>query len=298
MNTNTAAGHSDEAPVRLGRYRLLERLGGGATSAVYSAVDDEAGVSVAIKMIAADLQDEPETRERFFREARVTAALRHPNVVRVIEVGDDAGRPYIAMELLQGMRLPAYLATEAAAPLAAKLSLLLQLCDGLQAAHDHGIVHRDVKPNNLFVERGGVLKILDFGLARLQASTLTASGQIVGTPDYMSPEQAAGLQVDHRSDIFSAAAVGYLIVTGRSPFASLDLRRTLTALLNDDPAPIREVEAPAALSLVLYRALAKDPQRRYDSCSAMRADLQNILDAPGGSAVWKRIAAVVGMVRL
>ena len=139
MNATPSARHSDQTPVRLGRYRLLERLGGGATSAVYAAVDDQTGLSVAIKMIAADLQDEPETRERFFREARVTAALPHPNIVRVIEVGDDAGRPYIVMERLQGMRLPAYLSTAAAAPLANKLSLLLQLCDGLQAAHDRGI---------------------------------------------------------------------------------------------------------------------------------------------------------------
>ena len=298
MNPNVSARHAEDVPAQLGRYRLLERLGGGATSAVYAAVDDETGLRVAIKMIAADLQDEPETRERFFREARVTAALQHPNIVRVIDVGDDAGRPYITMERLEGVRLQAYLSTEAAAPLGAKLALMLQLCDGLQAAHDRGIVHRDVKPSNLFVERGGVLKILDFGLARLQASTLTASGQIVGTPDYMSPEQAAGRQVDHRSDIFSAGAVGYLMVTGRPPFASPDLRRTLTALLNEAPVPIREDEAPAALSRVLYKALAKDPQLRYGSCSAMRADLQNVLDTSGGPAAWKRIAAYVGMVRL
>ncbi len=288
----------DEMPARVGSYRMLERLGGGPTSAVYSATEEHSGRRVALKMIATDLQDEPETRERFLREAQVTAGLQHPNIVKVLEVGQASGCPFIAMELLDGVPLPAHLNTNRGAPLTAKVGLMLQLCDGLQAAHDRGIVHRDIKPSNLFVERDGTLKILDFGLARLQASTLTASGQIVGTPDFMSPEQAAGRQVDARSDVFSAAAVSYLILTGRSPFASNDLRKTLNALLNEDPAPIAGFEAPAALSRVLYKSLAKDPRHRHQRCSTLRSDLQNVLDAPGGSAVWKRIAAYVGMVRL
>lgn len=289
---------SDEPPATLGGYRVLARLGGGPTSAVYSAVHEASGQPVALKLLAADLQDEPEARERFVREARVTAELQHPNIVRILDAGDIEGRPFIAMERLDGLPLNDYLHTEPAAALEAKLSLMVQLCDGLQAAHDRGIVHRDVKPGNLFVERDGTLKILDFGLARLKASTLTANGQIVGTPDFMSPEQAEGRQVDPRADLFSAAAVCYLILTGRSPFAGPDLRRTLTALLNDDPAPIKEAEAPAAISRVLYKALAKNPDARYASCSSMRADLQNVLDANGGQAAWKRIAAYVGMVRL
>ena len=298
MISSPALQRTDDAPARLGRYRLVERLGGGPTSAVYAAVQDVTLTRAAVKMIAADLQDEPETRERFFREARVTSELDHPNIVRVLEVGEDAGRPYIAMERLDGMPLSAYLKTHAAAQLPAKLALMRQLCDGLQAAHDRGVVHRDIKPSNLFVEADGTLKILDFGLARLQASTLTASGQIVGTPDYMSPEQAAGRQVDARSDVFSAAAVGYLILTGHSPFAGANLRKTLTALMTDDPAPIAEALAPWAVSRVLFKGLAKAPAQRYGSCAAMRADLQDALDAPSGPAVWKRIAAYVGMVRL
>lgn len=298
MRPAAALRLNDGVPVRLGRYRLIARIGGGATSGVYAADQDLTGRRVAIKLIAADLQDEPETRERFFREATVTAGLQHPSVVKVIEAGEDGGRPFIAMELLDGLPLGAYLRTEAARPLAMKLSLMIQLCSGLQAAHAQGIVHRDIKPSNLFVAPDGCLKILDFGLARLQTSTLTASGQIVGTPDFMSPEQAAGRQVDARSDIFSAAAVGYLILTGRSPFALADLRKTLHALLNEDAPPMTEAEAPAALSRVLYKALAKDPDGRYQSCSAMRADLQNVHDVPGGAAAWTRIAAYVGMVRL
>jgi serine/threonine-protein kinase len=288
----------DNAPARLGRYQLLERLGGGATSRVYAARQDVTGLPVAIKIIAADLQDEPETRERFFREAEVTAALHHPNIVRVIEADTEQGRPFIVMERLDGLSLPAYLRSDEVISLEDKLELMRQLCDGLQAAHDRGIVHRDIKPSNLFVDRSGHLKILDFGLARLNASTLTAMGQIVGTPDFMSPEQAEGHQVDHRSDIFSAAAVCYLIFTGRPPFAAADLRKTLHALLTENPLPMNDAEAPAALSRVLDKALAKNPAHRYQSCAALRGDLQNVHDVPGGSAVWKRIAAYVGMVRL
>jgi serine/threonine protein kinase len=287
----------DEPPVRIGGYVLGGRLGGGTTSAVYAARHEASGQQVAIKLIAADLQDEPETRERFVREARVTAELQHCNIVRVVDAGADQGRPFIAMERLEGLPLPAFLRTAEAAGIEAKLALMLQLCDGLQAAHDRGIVHRDIKPSNLFVTRDGTLKILDFGLARLHASTLTASGQILGTPDFMAPEQAEGRQVDARSDVFSAGAVCYLLLTGRSPFADTDLRKTLSALLNDDPEPIKETEAPAAIARVVARALAKRPDDRYPSCAAMRGQLQNVLDA-GGPAVWKRIAAYVGMVRL
>lgn len=269
-----AAARVDVA--RLGRYRLLERIGGGATSIVFAAHDDVANRAVAVKMIVADLEDERETRERFFREARITSQLLNPNIVSVLEIGEDQGHPYIVMELLDGWPLGEYLRREGGLPLARKLDLILQLCNGLQAAHDCGVVHRDIKPSNLFVSRDGGLKILDFGLARLHASTLTASGQILGTPDFMSPEQALGHQVDARSDIFSACAVGYLILTGRAPFTGRDLRKTLNALIDQDPAPMTEEEAPAALSRVLSKGLAKDPANRYQSCREMLVDLKGV----------------------
>jgi serine/threonine protein kinase len=261
---------------RLGRYRLLERIGGGATSIVYAAYDDAMDRRVAVKMIVSDLEDEPETRERFYREARVTSQLLHRNIVTVLEVGEDQGHPFIVMELLDGWPLGEYLARDPSRPLATKIDLIAQLCDGLQAAHDCGVVHRDIKPTNLFIQRDGCLKILDFGLARLNASTLTASGQIVGTPDFMSPEQATGKQVDTRSDIFSASAVSYLILAGRAPFTGPDLRRTLDALLDKDPPPMTDAEAPAALRAVLNKGLAKDPARRYQSSAEMLADVRAV----------------------
>jgi serine/threonine protein kinase len=261
-----------EPLARLGRYRLVERIGGGATSSVYSAHDERMDRAVAIKMIVSDLQDDPEARERFLREARITSQILHPNIVTVLDIGEDAGRPYLAMELLRGKRLGEHLRGGGSPGLAAKLNLLRQLCAGLQAAHEQSVVHRDIKPNNLFVEPDGTLKILDFGLARLKTSTLTASGQIVGTPDFMSPEQASGEVVDARSDIFSAAAVGYLLLTGQPPFTRGDLRRTLEALLHEDPAPI--ANAPSWVGRVIARGLAKNPADRYQSCADMLADLK------------------------
>jgi serine/threonine protein kinase len=261
---------------RLGRYRLLQRIGGGATSLVFAAHDEATDRQVALKTIVADLEDEKETRERFYREAKVTAQLLHSNIVTVLDVGEDQGHPYIVMELLDGWPLGQYLSRETSRPVALNLGLIKQLCSGLQAAHECGVVHRDIKPSNLFVQRNGLLKILDFGLARLQASTLTAMGQIVGTPDFMSPEQAAGEKVDARSDLFSAAAVSYLILTGRAPFTGPDLRRTLDALLNEHPAPMTDAEAPAPLREVLEKGLAKDPARRYQSSAEMLRALEAV----------------------
>lgn len=273
MSLAHALQSGEEIPPRLGPYTLGARIGGGATSSVYTAAD-AMGRIVALKMIVAGLEDEPETRERFFREAEITARLNHPNIVRILEVGEDAGRPYIAMEFLAGDGLGTFLETPDAQPLAAKLQLMSQLCAGLQAAHDRGIVHRDIKPSNLFVERGGCLKILDFGLARLQASTLTARGQIVGTPDFMSPEQAEGRPVDARSDIFSASAVSYFILTGRPPFAGANLPITLHALLNEPPAPVAQDTVPDAVVQVLLTGLSKAPGDRYQTCADMRAALE------------------------
>jgi serine/threonine-protein kinase len=261
---------------RLGRYQLLERIGGGATSLVFAAHDDALDRKVALKMIVADLEDEHETRERFYREAKVTAELLHRNIVTVLDVGEDHGHPFIVMELLDGWPLGDYLTRDAPRSLSANLDLIAQLFAGLQAAHACGVVHRDIKPSNLFVQRDRCLKIFDFGLVRLQTSTLTANGQIVGTPDFMSPEQAAGEKVDARSDIFSASAVSYLVLTGRPPFTGPDLRRTLDALLLHDPAPMTDAEAPAALRAVLNTGLAKDPARRYQSSAEMLLALEAV----------------------
>lgn len=261
----------------IGRYLLLHRIAAGAAGYVWAADDPTLGRRVALKVIATDLEDEPETRERFYREARVTAQLRHPNIVKVLEVGQDQGRPFIAMELLEGLPLDEHLRERPDLSLEARLDLIMQLCTGLDAAHAEGVVHRDVKPSNIIVQGDGRLKILDFGLARLHTSTLTANGAVVGSSGYMSPEQAEGLRVDERSDIFSAAAVGYLILSGRAPFGARNLPLALHAILNDPPPPLSPREAPEPLARVLFKALEKDPHIRYQSCGTFLADLRRAL---------------------
>jgi serine/threonine protein kinase len=263
-------------PEYIGRYRLVERLGRGAMGVVYAATDEAMGRPVAIKVMLANLEADPSMRERFHREAKVTAQLLHPNIVTVFDLGEESGRPYLVMERLHGAPLLDLLRQPAPGLLDTKIDWMLQACDGLQAAHDRGIVHRDVKPSNLFVQHDGSLKVLDFGLAALISSTLTASGSLVGTPEYMSPEQARGSAVDARSDLFSAAGVFYFILTGRPPFPETDLTRMLDLIVHQPPAPISEHEAPASLSRVLMKALSKNPDERQQSCAELGAEIDQV----------------------
>lgn len=256
------------------RFELLERIGGNVASTVFAARDRRTDVRVAVKMIAADLEDEPETRARFLREAAVTADLQHPNVVRVIEAGEESGRLYIAMELLEGASLRQHLRLSPDLPLEARLRLIQGLCAGLQVAHDRQVVHRDIAPGNLFVTGDGTLKILDFGLARLHSSTLTASGQIVGTLGFMAPEQARGDRVDHRTDLFSAAAVSAFILTGCEPFARGNIASTMEALLNEPPA-LGDNRVTPAVRMVIERGVAKSPAERYGSMNEFGEALMN-----------------------
>ena len=266
----------DGTPQFIGRYRLIERIGKGAMGMVYAADDETMGRRVAVKVMMADLEQEPETRERFYREAKVTGQLVHRNIVTVYDIGEDHGRPYIVMELLQGVPLGEYLQRPEARALDAKLDLMRQICEGLEVAHERGVIHRDIKPNNLFVLPDGNLKILDFGVARLATSTLTAKGFLVGTPEYMSPEQAMGRPVDARSDVFSAASVFYFILTNRAPFGTSDLPKVLNAVMFNPPAPFTEGEAPEALGRVLLKALEKDPDRRQRSCAEMLSNIEEV----------------------
>ena len=260
----------DAAPARrIGPYLLRARLSSGITGYVYEAEDTVTGLGVAVKVLASGLEHEPEARERFYREARIMTQLAHPNIVRVLDVGADQGHPYIVMERLAGIPLGDYVRAWPTLALAARLVLIAQLYRGLEAAHAVGAVHRDIKPANIFVEPDGTLKILDFGLARLETSTLTALGAVVGSPAYMSPEQAEGRRVDVRSDIFSAGAVTYLILTGRPPFDAATLPALLDAILSRPVPPLAATEAPAAVARVVEKALEKCPDDRYQACAEM-----------------------------
>ena len=264
-------------PASIGRYRIVDRLGKGAMGVVYSAHDSLMERSVAIKVMMTDLEDDPETSTRFYREARAAGQLVHPNIITIFDMGEDDGRPFIVMELLAGQTLNKYMERPEAADIETKIELMLQICAGLHAAHAAGIFHRDVKPGNLLVRPNGELKIVDFGIARLASSNMTASGLIVGTPDYMSPEQCRGPDVDQRSDIFSAGAVFYLMLTGRKPFTASDPISVLAKVQTEIPLPIRDSEAPASIARLVMKALAKDPAERYQTCARMIAELEHVM---------------------
>jgi serine/threonine-protein kinase len=263
-------------PRTIGRYEITGRLGKGAMGVVYAAHDSMMERTVAIKVMMTDLEDDPETSARFYREARSAGQLIHPNIITIFDMGQDDGRPFIVMEFLDGETLNKYLARPDAQTIETKIDLMIQICEGLHAAHSHGIFHRDIKPGNLLVRGNGELKIVDFGIARLASSSITASGLIVGTPDYMSPEQARGHDVDQRSDIFSAGAVFYYMLTGRKPFAAQELTAVLMKVQTEDPLPIRDTEAPPPLARIVMKALTKNPADRYQSCARMIADLEQL----------------------
>jgi serine/threonine-protein kinase len=260
-------------PAAIGGYRVLDRIGKGAMGVVYSAADDRLGRQVAVKVMMADLEGDGETRERFYREAKIAGRLQHRNLITVYDMGEEDGRLYMVMELLRGATLNEYLKRPPRPALETCLDLMAQICEGLAVAHVHGIFHRDMKPGNIFVQDDGSVKILDFGVARLADSNMTASGFIVGTPDFMSPEQARGRDVDQRSDVFSTGAVFYHMLSGRKPFSAPDLPAVLHKVEAEDPVPLTDEEAPGGLWRIVSRALAKSITARYQELGEMLADL-------------------------
>jgi eukaryotic-like serine/threonine-protein kinase len=260
-------------PERIAHYKITDRIGRGAMGVVYSGRDERTGRTVALKVMMADLEGDKETRMRFEREAKVAGGLLHRNVINVYDMGEEDGRLFMVMELLEGEPLNDYMKRVGRLPLEQTLDMMMQICEGLAVAHAHGIVHRDIKPGNLFVLKDGGVKILDFGVARLANSSMTASGFIVGTPDFMSPEQARGRPIDQRSDVFSAGAVFYYMLTGRKPFAAPDLPAVLHKVSSEDPVALTAEEAPASFSKIISRALAKSTTDRYKDMGALLGDL-------------------------
>jgi eukaryotic-like serine/threonine-protein kinase len=284
------------SPERIGRYHVLERIGRGAMGVVYRARDEAMGREVALKVLSADIEDDPDIRVRFLREAEAAARLSHPNIITIFDVGEEGDRFFIVMELLRGATLKDFLMQPEAARIERKIDLMVQLASGLGAAHNAAVFHRDIKPGNVFVRGDGLLKILDFGVARLASSSMTAAGFIVGTPDYMSPEQARGAEVDARSDIFSLGGVFYFMLTGRKPFPAADLPTLFHQIQGDQPPPLIEVDAPNELVEVVMKALAKKKEARYQSCQAMLADLNMLrhlypLETPPAAVAGRIVVA-------
>jgi serine/threonine protein kinase len=265
-----------------GRYEIEGKLGEGAMGVVYRAKDSAIGRIVALKMLSAEVGAEEELHQRFQREAEAIGRLNHPNVVTVYDLGQHDGQLYMAMELLEGEDLRTLIDSRAEVPLADRVRILMQICEGLGYAHSRGVVHRDVKPANIHVSGSGKVKLLDFGLARVAArETITRRGVILGTPDYMAPEQATGAGVDRRSDIFSAGAVFYEFLTLEKPFKGKTLHAVLYQIIQEEPDALLTMnpEIPVRLAAVVHGMLRKDPEKRYASMEDVGRELAAIHDA-------------------
>lgn len=269
----------------LGKYELADQLGSGSMGIVYRARDTMLDRQVALKVLRPESQLDPEIVERFRREARACAQLRHPNLVTVFDLGEaEGGVMYIAMELLDGIDWRAAVKQQLRIPMARKIEFAAEVCEGLGHAHAHGIVHRDVKPGNLFLHLRKQAKILDFGVARLATSVLTRTGRILGTPNYMAPEQITGEKCDSRSDLFSAAIASFELLTGSHPFQA---RFIPQRIVNDEPDRLRSVNPayPAELEDALYKAMARDPDERFQTGEELACILRNALES-GDTGAW------------
>lgn len=279
--TLLAQAESPDEIGRLAHYRVLRELGHGGMGCVLLAEDTKLKRQVALKIMLPTLAQDPLSRERFLREARAAAGIRHDHVITVYQVDEINGVPYFTMEYLKGMSLDQYLRDRGPLPVDTVLHLARQIALGLEAAHAQGLIHRDIKPANIWLETpNDRVKLLDFGLVRSETDDtyLTQQGLIVGTPAYMSPEQARGETVDFRSDLFSLGVVLYRLCTGKQPFSGPSYVAVLTAIVVDTPPPPRSVNPglPEALDRVIVRLLEKDPARRYSSASELLTALKSI----------------------
>jgi serine/threonine-protein kinase len=286
-----ADGANEVLPVGFvvgGRYRLDASLGTGAMGTVYAARAVSDGRPFALKIIRREHTEDPTMVARFQREGRLIAKIRHPNIVQVFELDEDGGSWFIAMELLQGKNLGTAMTDKGTYSLAEAGPVLLAILDGLDVAHAQQIVHRDVKPENVFLVSGAKVeqvKLLDFGVAKFVDQSakeqLTRSGVVLGTPEYMAPEQAVGTSVDHRSDLYSVGCIAYAMICGRPPFVdNWPLRVIMKQAFEPHVPPSRlrpDVPGVDAIDRFIARALEKKPPDRYQSASAMRADLEALL---------------------
>ena len=276
---------------QIGSYKILSLLGTGGMGQVYQALDSRLGRKVALKLLPSEFNRDPERVRRMEREARTASALNHPNIVTIYEMGESGGMVYIVMELVDGKTLREVLAA-GSVPIKRILHLATQVADGLAKAHEAGIVHRDLKPENLMITKDGLVKILDFGLAKMApqigtgegtetlSATGTEPGVILGTVGYMSPEQASGQVVEFRSDQFSLGAILYEMVTGKRAFQRSTAAETLSAIIREEPEALAAAnpKAPVPLRWVVERCLAKDPRERYGSTWDLARELKSVRD--------------------
>lgn len=271
----------------ISHYRILEKLGEGGMGVVYKARDTKLDRDVALKFLPANLTADPESRERFVHEAKAASALSHPNICGIHAIEEYEQQHFIDMEFLDGKTLSVLL-KERELSLKEIVDIALQIAEGLIAAHKKGIVHRDIKPDNIMVTDEHLVKIMDFGLAKLKGSSeLTKTRSTLGTLSYMSPEQAQGVDVDHRSDIFSFGVILFEMVTGRRPFKGEHEAAIIYSLVNETPEPLARYRAriPDELQRVVNKALAKDRDNRYQHVDEMATDLRRVLEEVSGRII-------------
>jgi serine/threonine protein kinase len=267
----------------LGPYQIQFRLGAGGMGEVWRALDTRSGREVAVKVISQQAASDPDLLSRFLSEAKAASALHHPNILAVHDVGESPAGPYIVMEFVDGGTVRSLL-MNGRLPVAQAVEIAMQAAEGVANAHEAGIVHRDLKPDNLMITSDGVVKILDFGLARslrpedAAEGGRTAAGMIVGTAAYVSPEQLRGEKATERSDVFALGVVLFEMATGENPFQRNNPIEMFSAILRDDPPPLAERarDAPEELSRTVLRALAKRPEDRYATAKELAADLRSV----------------------
>ncbi len=270
---------------RLGKYELHQLLGEGAMGIVWKAYDTVLRRYVALKLLSSSFRKTKDMQERFLREARAAGAIQHANIVTVYDLGESEGQLYIAMELVEGHDLSDMIALRDPLALERKLDITMEVLAGLHFAHQRGVIHRDVKPSNVRIMPDGRIKIMDFGIARLQKADATGSGAIVGTPTYMAPEQITNGAITAATDVFSVGCLLYELLCYRRPFEAESVHGVLYQVLTTEPRPLRTVapSIPAALERVVAKAMNKVPHERYESAGQMMSTLQQIRAALSGA---------------
>jgi serine/threonine protein kinase len=278
-----------------GRYRIVRKLGSGGMADVYLAEDEELGRRVAIKILNDRHANDESFVERFRREAKNAASLSHPSIVSIYDRGEAEGTYYIAMEYLDGRSLKELVVARGPLPIADAIEFTRQVLGALRFAHRKGVVHRDIKPHNVMADADGRLKVTDFGIARAGVSQMTEAGSIIGTAQYLSPEQARGAGVDQRSDLYSVGIVLYEMLTGTVPFTGESPVEIAMRHLSDTPRPpsLQRPEIPPDLDMVVLRALAKNPDDRFQTAEEMDAELERVAQGVGVTAETADAATAV-----
>ncbi len=266
-----------------GKYKIYDEVGAGGFATVYLGRNMETNEIVAVKVLGEQFSRQPRYLERFRREAGLAERLRHPNIVRILDHGVESGMNYLVMEFVEGLTLDKMIARRGGLPVDEVLSYVQQICAGLQAAYEAGVVHRDIKPANIMITPGGAVKIMDFGIARMDTlSGLTQTGVFMGTPRYISPEMATGAGADIRSDLYALGLLTYEMITGEAPFDAENPWAVLRMQIEDVPPPLRAIrpEVPPWLEEIVLRAIAKVPADRFQTPAEMRAALEAHTAAP------------------